>query len=368
MNYFHVQRPGNGPAVGSTEIDEDFRLMRELGVNGIRMAHFQHPQRAYDDADRAGFVVWTEIPLNMAYDSSSAFLTDVKKQMRELIVQNFNHPSVAVWGIGNELRVSDDGSNRLLVAAADVVKTADPSRQSAYAHCCLADDVPLTKHSDLLAFNRYWGLYEGPDTLQDIGPWADKLHAAMPGRPFGISEYGGCAAISQQEDPPSRPKTKSHWHPEQYQTKFHEAYWTQFQNRPYLWTRFVWQMFDTAVDSRNDGAAPGINDKGLVTYDRKTRKDAFFWYKANWSEKPFIYITSRRFTPRKEGKANIKVFTNLKSVTLWLNGRRISTKPAKGRVALWQNVELKPGDNRITARSRRNNGTYEDSIVWRLEP
>lgn len=367
VNYFHAQRPGKGTAVSDREIDEDFRIMGELGVHGLRLAHFQHPQRAYDDADRDGFVLWTEIPLNTEFDASPAFLENIRQQMRELVVQNFNHPSVAIWGLGNELRISDEASNRLLAAAQQTAESLDPNRLTAYAHCCLADDDPLTTHADLLGFNRYWGLYEGPDTLDDIGPWADKMHAAT-NRPFGISEYGGCAAISQQEDPPSRPKPKSHWHPEQYQTIFHQAYWTQFKSRPYLWEKFVWQMFESAVASRRDGATPGLNDKGLVTYDRKVKKDAFFWYKAYWSKTPFVYITSRRFSPRKSARVDVKVFTNLNAVTLWLNGRRIGTQPVDGRVALWRDVELEPGDNMVTVRGRRGDTGFSDHVVWRLTP
>ncbi|HEY0281476.1 MAG TPA: glycoside hydrolase family 2 TIM barrel-domain containing protein [Rhizomicrobium sp.] len=368
VNYFHVQRPGRGPAVGDKEIDQDYRLMRELGSSGIRMAHFQHPARSYDNADRYGFVTWTEIALNTAYDPSPEFLANVRQQMRELAVQTFNHPAVVFLGLGNELRASDEASNRLLATAQEVAKTTDPARLTAYAHCCLADDDPLTKHADLLAYNRYWGLYQGPDTLEDVGPWADRLRAAFPDRPIGVSEYGGCASIAQQEDPPSRPKPKNTWHPEQYQTKFHEAYWTQFKSRPYLWAKFVWQMFDTASDERSDDIRPGINDKGLVTYDRAVKKDAFFWYKANWSKAPFVYITSRRFSPWKVPQADVKIFTNLTRVTLWLNGVLVGTQNPDGRIALWRGVVLKPGDNVVIVRGRKDGASFEDRVVWRLEP
>jgi beta-galactosidase/beta-glucuronidase len=367
VNYFHSERPGMGTAVGFREIDADYRLMRELGVSGVRFAHFQHPQRAYDDADKAGFVVWSEIPLNTEFDASPGFEASVRQQMREMIVQNFNHPAVVFWGLGNELRISNADSNRLLAAAQSEAKADDPSRPTAYAHCCLADDDPIALHADLAAFNRYWGLYEGPDTLDQIGPWADRLHAAWPHRAFAISEYGGCAGITSQEDPPSRPKPKSRWHPEQYQTKFHQAYWTQFESRPYLWAKFVWQMFDSASDTRRDGAQDGLNDKGLVTYARTVKKDAFYWYKANWSDRPFVYIASRRFTPRRQAKADIKVFTNLTEVTLTLNGHRVGTVAADGRVTLWHDVELRSGDNVATVSGRRGAVAAQDRVVWRFE-
>jgi beta-galactosidase len=363
VDYFASERPGRGLAVGAGEVDADFDILDRLGVTGLRLVHFQHGQRAYDDADRRGIVVWTEIPLNSVIDDSPAFAANADQQLRELIKQNFNHPSVVVWGLANEIFKADAASNVLLD---EVVKTAhatDPSRPTAYAACCHKESDPQDAHTDIMGYNRYFGWYDGE--VAEYGPWADGVHAAFPGRAFGVSEYGAGGSAFQQEDPPKRPKPNSHWHPEQYQAQFHERAWRDLRARHFLWGTFAWVGFDVISAGRDEGSAAGINDKGLVTLDRRTFKDAFYWYQANWSAAPMVHITSPRDTPRTVQKVEVKVYANTAAVALRLNGRDLGEKPVVDHVAVWP-VALAAGPNRIEARAV--DGTARDAVAWTYSP
>jgi len=319
------QRPGHGPAVGEAEMDQDFAILQDLGVTGLRLVHYQHPQHTYDLADRGGVLLSTEIPLNSVTNGSDAFLENTRQQLRELIKQNYNHPSVMTWGVGNELFKSDEASERLLNEMQKTARALDPTRPTTYAACCGTATAPQATHTDIIGFNIYDGWYGGE--FADMGPWLDKSHGEIPARAMGISEYGAGASVQQEEDPPARPKTNSHWHPEQYQALYHEAAWRQIEARPYLWGSFIWVAFDMPSDGRNEGDRPNFNDKGLVTYDRLTRKDAFYWYQANWSSKPMLYITSRRFTQRTAPTTAIKIYSNQTKVRLTLNGADLGERP-----------------------------------------
>jgi len=359
VNYFHPGRPGHGLAVGDAEIDEDFRILKELGVTALRLVHFQHPQRVYERADELGLVLWTEIPLNAAMDEGERFRANLGQQLSELIQQNRQHASVAIWGLGNEVYRSDEPVRALLASLHAQARREDPQRLTAYAHCCAPDDHPMALQTDLTGYNRYWGWYDG--ALTDIGPWADALHARLPTRAIAISEYGAGASALQQQDPPQRPKPGGSWHPEQYQALFHEAYWAQIHARPWLAGSFVWLAFDHASAGRNEGDKPGVNDKGLVSYDRKLLKDAYHLYRANWSREPMVHITSPRFSPRPAGPTPVKVYTNAERVTLEVNGVALASKTPVDRIATWQDVPLVAGRNVLSVRTEAG---VTDTVTW----
>lgn len=359
VNYFHAGRPGRGLAVGDAEVEEDLRMLRELGVTGLRLVHFQHPPRAYELADALGLVVWTEIPLNAAIHESEAFRLNLAQQLRELMRQTAHHASVAVWGLGNEVYRVDAASRSLLAEMHALAKREDPRRPTAYAHCCAADDDPLALATDLTGYNRYWGWYDGAPT--DLGPWADALHRRLPTRPIGLGEYGAGASVLHQQDSPQRPEPGGRWHPESYQALFHEAYWAQVRTRPWLWGTFVWLAFDHASAGRNEGDRPGINDKGLVTYDRRFRKDAFHFYRAQWSREPMVHLAGRRHTPRPAGPTAVKAYSNARSATLELDGRVIGTSAVTQGIVAWTDVPLAPGPNVL--RVRTDSGAT-DTVVW----
>lgn len=357
-NLMHGARPGKGTAVTEAEIAEDFAILREMGSTAVRLVHFQHPQRAYEEADRLGLVAWTEIGINSEIEDTPSFRANAAQQMRELIAQNFNRPSVVMWGVGNEVYAEDAEVARVLRELHQVAKQADRDRPTVYAHCCQADDHPKAKVTDLIGFNRYFGWY--PDAKGTIGEWAERFHAAHPTRPFAVSEYGAGASILQQEDPPRPVVPAGGWHPEQFQTLYHERNWLELREKPYLWGTFVWVAFDLASAGRNEGDRRGINDKGLVTYDRRTRKDAFYWYQAHWSDKPMLHITSRRFTLRHNPSAEVKAYTNAGPATLFINGVSQGSKMPVDHILRWP-VMLRPGSNRIEVKSDHG---LTDVVDW----
>lgn len=361
----NIQMPtrfGKGPILSDAEIDEDMQIMSDMGVTALRLAHMQHPPRVYEMADRLGLLLTTEVPLIDDMDPSDQFRENLVQQMRELIAQTDNHPSVALWGIGNELRTSGDAANRLLAALQSTAKEMDPSRLTTYAHCCLADDDSIAQHSDTVSYNRYFGWYW--TEAKDIGPWADELHARMPNRPIGVSEYGAGASILHQEDPVMRrPVADGYWHPEQWQTTFHEVHWREMRQRPYLWSNFIWLGFDFPSFKRNEGDRPAINDKGLVTEDRQTRKDAYYWYQANWAEEPMLHITSRRDVNKRTQRVKVKVFSNQAEVRLRLNGGDWTAVPVEDHAAVWE-IDLAPGENLVEATADASGRMLSDSVRW----
>jgi beta-galactosidase len=354
-------RKGKGTAVSDADIDEDMKLMDDMGVTALRLAHMQHPQRVYDDADKMGILITTEVPLVDAITAGQAFEDNAVQQMRELIAQNYNHPSVALWGLGNEIRSTVPDANPVLAALQKTAREMDASRMTVYAHCCLADDDAIANHSDVISYNRYFGWYG--DTFAAMGKWADALHARYPKRIFGVSEYGAGASILHQEDAPKAVVPQAYWHPEQYQALYHEANWNILKDRPYLWSNFIWVAFDFPSFRRNEGDRPAINDKGLVTEDRLTKKDAWYWYQANWSETRMVYITSPRDTHKRIRHVKVRVYSNMDEVRLSLNGQALGAQKVVDHVAGWA-IDLKDGENVVEAFAGKD---LHDRVVWNYE-
>ena len=358
----HQDRLDMGWAITNREHDQDMALIVEMGATAVRLAHYQHAQHFYDLCDRDGIVAWAEIPLVNGITASQAFTDNAHQQMTELIRQSFNHPAIVFWSIGNEQRSDDAATNTLLGDLATLVTTEDPSRLSAYAHCCTSDTGGLPSHTDVVGYNEYFGWYGG--NYNQFGGWADGLHAARPGKPIAVSEYGAGAALTQHADNPTPPLPAGPFHPEEYQALLHEATWKQIAARPFLWGKFVWTMFDFGVDDRNEGDTPGRNDKGMVSYDRQTKKDAFFWYKANWSSDPFVYITGRRFNPRTTATIDVKVYSNLDSVSLTVGGVALPAKTSTDHIFIFPAVPLAAGDNQVEATATGGAVTATDSVTW----
>ncbi|MFI5611012.1 glycoside hydrolase family 2 protein [Amycolatopsis sp. NPDC051903] len=361
----HQDRLDEGWAVADRARDQDFDLMDEMGVNALRTAHYQQSQHVYDLADRRGYVVWAEIPLVNGITGSAEFRANAAQQLSELIRQNYNHPSIAFWGIGNEQAQNDDATNGLLADLAAQVAREDPTRLSVYANHKGGQDA-VSNHADLSAYNKYYGWYDL--SAPGFGPWTDQLHAADPTRRIAISEYGAGGSVSQhvENSTVKPPVIASRVHPEEYETLVHENTWRQIESRPYLWGTFVWNMFDFASDGRTEGDTPGRNDKGLVTYDRKIRKDAFYWYKANWTATPFVYLTSRRWTSRTDAATTIKAYGNgVDSVSLTLNGVPLGARVSADHTYTWP-VTLAPGANVVTVTGVRGGHTYTDTVTWTL--
>ena len=358
----HQDRLNAGWAVTRADQRQDFDLMDEMGVNALRTAHYQQAEHVYDLADERGYLVWTEIPLVNEVTDSAAFRANAQQQLLEMIRQNFNHPSIAFWGIGNEQKTSNTATNTLLRDLAATVRAEDSGRHSTYASH-LGDLDPVSGHTDLAAYNKYYGWYDKSST--GPGAWADRLHAGDPARKIALSEYGAGGSIAQHEENPAPPVTTSRWHPEEYQTLVHENSWAQLRTRSFLWGTFVWNMFDFAVDSRSEGDTLGRNDKGLVTYDRAVRKDAFYLYKANWTTTPFVHLNSARWTQRTAAATTVRAYSTVQDVQLILNGVTMPKPPAADHIYTWP-ITLRPGTNTVTITGTRDGRAYTDTATWTL--
>jgi beta-galactosidase len=227
----------------------------------------------------------------------------------------------------------------------------------------------MNRIPDLLGWNIYAGWYPNWGPKESFGAVLDRGRSMSRAGGFCVSEYGAGANVEHHEQNPRQPKTDGQWHPEEWQALVHESAWAAMASRPFVWGTFVWNMFDFTSSSRHEGGIPGRNDKGLVTYDRKTKKDAFFFYKANWSVEPTLYITSRRFIDRTNSLTDVKVYSNAGEVDLLLNGvSQGALRRGTDCVFVWRNVKLQPGQNRIEARAHRDNQELGDNCVWKLKP
>ncbi len=365
----HQDRFNKGWAVSEADLDEDISLIRELGCTVVRCAHYQHSDYFYSLCDEAGILVWAEIPQVNEIRDAPQFEETSRNQLLDLIRQNINHPSIFVWSLFNEIRASkgSEDPHRELLDLKIVANGEDPTRP-AIAATCIASLPQMNKIPDLLGWNIYPGWYSGWGTKDDIGKSLDSRRNDSRQGGFCVSEYGAGANTSQHEQNPKQPKTDGPWHPEEWQALVHETAWPEMKARPFVWGTFVWNMFDFAVSTRHEGGIPGRNDKGLVTYDRTIKKDAFYFYKANWSDEPVLYITSRRFNERTNAVTDVKIYSNASTVELLLNGTS-QGKRADGTndIFIWQGVTLKPGDNRVEARALRQGKSLRDSCVWNLK-
>lgn len=358
----HQDWLNRGWAIGNAEREENFALLKELGATALRLSHYEHNENTYDLADTDGVVLWTEIPLINYISDEPAFYANAKQQLAELIHQRYNHPSVVCWGIYNEISLRPGpATTNLISQLAEFAAQQDPTRPST---CAIAgkDNQPSNWYSKICAFNKYYGWYGGK--LSEFGPVMDHVHAAYPTRCIGVSEFGaGASIIQHSEDPVKQPPPKGRPHPEEYQNLFHEAYWQAMKQRPYLWCKFIWTLADFAVDDRDEGDTPGRNDKGLVTYDRKVKKDAFYWYKANWNPEPMVYITGHTFTNRLADSITAKVYANCNSVELFLNGTSQGMRTSTNCIFTWP-IELQSGPNTVRAVGKKGAVTVVDSLTW----
>lgn len=319
----HQDRQDMGWAITEKEHKEDIDLIKELGANTIRLAHYQHDQYFYDLCDEYGMVVWAEIP----YISSHLANGDENavSQMKELITQNYNHPSIFCWGLSNEITITGESEELMALhhRLNDLCHDMDKTRPTTMANVTMLDiNSPIIDLPDIMSYNHYFGWYMGD--VNGNAEWLDDFRAARPDRTIGISEYG-CEAILTWHT--SNPKQGDY--SEEYQAYYHESLLRIFAERPYLWATHVWNMFDFGVDGRNEGGVAGRNNKGLVTYDRKIKKDSFYIYKAYWTTDPFVHITSKRYYYRAEKTTTVKVYSNCDKVTLYVGGKEFATQEGK---------------------------------------
>lgn len=336
----HQDRAGLGSALTIKEHQEDMAFIREIGANTVRLAHYQHAQAFYDLCDENGLIVWAEIPYITEHMPNGR--ENTLSQMRELITQCYNHPSIVCWGLSNEVAVhgiTDDllENHRLLN---DLCHRMDATRPTTMAHAFMLEhDSPLTNLPDIASYNLYFGWYLGE--LSQNNSFFDAYHAKYPDRVMGFSEYGADANPQFHASQPERGD-----YTEEYQCVYHEHLLNCIERHPWLWATHVWNLFDFAADGRDEGGKKGVNQKGLVTMDRKLRKDAFYLYKAAWSKQPFVHLCGSRYAERAEAETEIKVYSNQPEVALMVDGQLIG-KQTGSRVFTWR-IPLK-GEHTILA-------------------
>ena len=390
----HQDALGKGWAISTADTDESLSLIKEIGANTLRLAHYPHAQYTLQQTDKMGLVVWAEnayvnqSSVNCAGNTSvasPALLTEnAKLQLRELIRQQYNHASIAMWSIGNEttqgcyVAAAPDRAAALLKELQAVAKAEDPSRVTTLASN--RDQDKTSGITDIWAQNQYFMWYT-VEPAANLGALLDLWHANRPGQPQGVSEYGAGAAISHHSDNLDGSngsvftfdvsgKSRTMYQPEEYASYVHEQVYAEMAKREYIWGTYVWNMFDFGSGIRHEGDIGATNTKGLVTFDRKTKKDPFYFYKAQWSKEPVVYIVGRRYIERNYPTAGVKVYSNTDSVTLKLNGTAVKTMSAAqcpNKTCDFGNIKLASGDNELAVEGALAGKTAKDNITWKLD-
>lgn len=339
----HQDRLYKGNALTREDHYEDAVIIKELGANTIRLAHYQHSQDFYDACDYLGFIVWAEIPFISVFNKDPDAHQNCISQMKELIIQNYNHPSICFWGVSNEILIGGI-SDKLVENHKELnalCKELDPTRLTTIAHVSMTPiESPIHGITDVESYNHYFGWYGG--RMEDNGPWMDNFHNVHPEICLGLSEYG-CEGIITYHGPNPACKDYS----EEYQALYHECLAKMLDERPWIWSSHVWNMFDFGCAARDEGGVAGRNNKGLVTMDRKTKKDSYYIYQAYWTKEPMVHLCGRRYAQRAGETTQIRVYSNQSTVTLYLNGEKVGEQSAE-KVFVFD-VSLKDGFNTVVA-------------------
>lgn len=362
----HQEWQDCGNALSNEQHKADLDLIREIGATTIRFAHYQQSEYLYSQCDSMGFVIWAEIPFVNNFSGKES--ENAHQQLTELIRQNRNHPSIYVWGMHNEVysKTPDEHVAVLTRQLNDLAKTEDPDRYTVAVSGYGEMNRPANLAADIQGMNRYYGWYEGK--TGDIEQWITGLEQQYPDYKLMLTEYGADGNINQHTDSISVDfdPVSGQFFPETYQTATHVKQWSVIEKHPYITASYLWNMFEFAVPMWNRGGVNARNLKGLITYDRKQKKDAFYWYKANWNPEPMVYITERRNNIRKPGTVKVEVFSNMEHITLRVNNGQTVTGHygANQKDHIFDNITLNTGVNTITATGTRNGKVVTDTITW----
>ena len=333
---------------------QDMSLIKEIGANAVRLSHYPHPQEVYDLCDEIGFVVWAEIPL-LKLSEDEHLYENAKFQLKEMILQNMHHPGICFWGIQNEIAIYGEFPYmpEKLKVLNELVNALDDSRFSTCANLNVVhSDSPLNRITDATAYNIYYGWYYGE--FEDHGKFLDEFHSVNPNMPLGISEYGADTNVAYHSDEP-----KVNDYTEEFQALYHETVYPMMAERDFVWGSFVWNMFDFTSPIRQAANIHNRNIKGLVTFDRKTKKDSFYYYKAMWSKEPFVQIAGKRYVNRVAETITVKVYSNQPNVILTTYAGKFEAKTNNGS-AVFEHIPLKCGENEIVAKA----GECMDNAVF----
>lgn len=356
-----------GSALTDKEHDADLAIIKEIGATTIRFAHYQQAERIYAKCDSIGFMIWAEIPFVnrvSTYEGDNA-----KQQLTELIRQNYNHPSIYTWGLHNEVYTPYNYTVALTTELNDLSKTEDPDRYTVSVNGYSTVNQSSNLNADIQGINHYFGWYGGK--IGDIEKWVTGMEQNFPDYRVIFSEYGAEANIHQQEERVGEVgRYFSQYYPETFATKFHEIQWGVISKHPYLVASYIWNTFDFATPATSQGGVKARNMKGLVTFDRQTKKDPYYWYKANWSKEPVLYITQRRATERENDVTPVTVYCNTGTPQLFVNGTEVKTLK-QGNTAvhyIFEDVKLNNGENVIEAKASSQGKALEDVIRWNYSP
>jgi beta-galactosidase len=371
----HQDRLGKGSALSNADHDEDLAIIKEMGATSIRLAHYQQSEYFYAKCDSIGFIVWAEIPF--VNRVSTLEEGNAQQQLKELIRQNFNHPSIYIWGLHNEVYQPTTYTVELTTKLNDLAKTEDPDRYTVQVSGYNVVNHPVNNNADVQGINQYFGWYNGEledlnEKKDDIATWAKRISEEFKDYKIIFSEYGAEANLAHQTEEVGNfgnQFSDPTFFPEQFSTKFHEIHWATIAKSPVFLGSYVWNAFDFATPITSLNVNPR-NFKGLVTFDRKIKKDPFYWYKANWSKEPVVYITQRRVVNRGNEITPVSVYSNQGTPKLFVNGKEI-TAFKKGLTDvhyIFENVKLNLGENEIVAYVNKAGKTIRDSIKWKYDP
>jgi len=365
----HQEGP-NGWAVSEKDEDADMATMREMGANAVRLVHYQHSPHFLTLCDRYGVIAWSELALVNNVHYTDEFRQNVRQQLVEMIRQNFNHPSIFMWSMYNEIGSRTEHPAEMVKELVDLAHEEDPSRPTTGAASgdTMANLPNAINVLDLISLNIYDGWYGGKP--EDLGADLDKYNQKYGSKGVSLSEYGAGASVKQHQQGMTQPPSPNgRFHPEEWQDIQHETQLPIVEARPYMWGSFLWVMFDFASAGRREGDTDGINDKGLVTRDRSVKKDAFYYYKANWNPEAMVYITSRRDDQRTSPATAIKVYSNCEKITLKINGESLGELTKKAdRVYVHDNATLSDGANLVEAEGSLDGKIARDACNWTYKP
>jgi beta-galactosidase len=352
-----------GSALKNEHHDADLDMIMDIGATTVRFAHYQQSDYLYSRCDSLGLIIWAEIPFVNRVSGWEA--ENARNQLRELIRQNINHPSIYVWGLHNEVYQPHEYTRELTRSLHDLAKTEDPERYTVSVNGYGHVEHPVNLSADIQGMNRYFGWYE--KNIEDIKPWVEKMEKEYPHQKLMLTEYGADANISHQTEYLGEALNwTKEFYPETFQTKTHEYQWSIISKHPYILASYLWNMFDFCAPLWTRGGVPARNMKGLVTFDRKIKKDAYFWYKANWSKDPVVYLTQRRNNDREKQTTSVTVYSNIGVPTVYLNGKPLP-HIREGYTPVHYIIDpvvLANGSNTLKAVVVHNGKTYEDSIEW----
>lgn len=358
----HQEWLGLGSALKNEHHDTDLAIMKEIGATTIRFAHYQQSEYLYSQCDKIGFIIWAEIPFVNRVTTEER--SNARQQMVELIRQNYNHPAIYVWGLHNEVYKPHNYTTDLTMELHDIAKTEDPDRYTVAVNGYGEMKHPVNLNADIQGMNRYYGWYQGE--IPQLANWIEELEKNYPNHMAMLAEYGTEANIDQQEEIVGNVGNFfSQFYPEQFASKFHEIQWGIISKHKYLLASYLWNTFDFATPETTQGGVNSRNMKGLVTFDRKIKKDDFYWYKANWSKEPVVYLTQRRLIERFHQNTTVTVYSNVGKPQITVNGEAITDcKQGTTNVHyIFENVALREGDNTIKARA----GNHEDEVKWHYD-